>query len=180
MDEFAISAKKNMSARVPTGQVVTSNASENRQEYNLFTYQQQVMPVLLGWGVGSIVSGLIWMRSTADWLRGLGSQFLGWGIVDSLIAAFAIRNAAQKNGLVEVGEITQDEHHRQSVQFERIVWLNALLDIGYIFGGIWLAKRNPTNQQRQGMGWGILIQGGFLFIWDVLLASVAKRKRSVT
>jgi hypothetical protein len=40
-----------------------------------------------------------------------------------------------------------------------------------------MAKRSQQNYHRRGMGWGIIIQGMFLFIWDVLLASTARRKR---
>lgn len=157
-----------------------NRAPESRPDFNLYTYQQDAMPILLGWGIGSTLAGLVWRRSASSWLRGLGIQFIGWGIVDALIASFAIANAANKSAQVDSGEITKVEHRRQSEQFERIVWLNALLDIGYILGGSRMVKRSQQNRQRRGMGWGIIIQGLFLFIWDVLLASTARRKRRDT
>ncbi len=55
-----------------------------------------------------------------------------------------------------------------------------LLDIGYVLGGVWLKRSNLQDPQRQGMGWGIAIQGGFLLIWDILLASISRSKRRGT
>jgi hypothetical protein len=149
----------------------------NRQEFNLFIYQRHAMPVLLGWGIGSVFSGLLMLRSRSDWLRGLGSQFFSWGAVDSVIAVFALRNAEKKSRQFEQGEISKDEHIRQAGQFEQFIWLNTLLDIGYIVAGNAFANRYPDNRYRQGMGWGVIIQGAFLFIWDLFLVLIAQRKR---
>jgi len=147
---------------------------------NLYTYQVRAMPILLGWSVGSVVAGAIWLLSAAKFWRGLGSQFLGWGAIDGMIAGFALRGAAKSAARLEAGEIAPAEHQRQWLQFERFVWLNVLLEIGYVLGGIWLKRSNPHDPQRQGMGWGIAIQGGFLLIWDILLASISRSKRRGT
>lgn len=147
------------------------------QADSLYRYQMQAMPVLLGWAVGSATAGLIWLRSAGKFWRGLGSQFLGWGVIDGLIAGFALRGATENVARLEQGEISPEEHQRQWLQFERFVWLNVLLDIGYVLGGAWLKRSQPQDQQRQGMGWGIIIQGGFLLIWDILLASISRNKR---
>lgn len=144
---------------------------------NLYTYQVKAMPVLLGWAMGSVVAGLLWMRSSNKFWRSMGSQFLGWGVIDGLIAGFALRGAATNAARLESGGISTAEHKRQWVQFERFVWLNVLLDKGYVAGGAWLASHNPQDPQRRGMGWGIAIQGAFLLIWDVLLASISWSKR---
>jgi len=117
------------------------------------------------------------LRSRSDWLRGLGSQFFSWGAVDSVIAVFALRNAEKKSRQFEQGEISKDEHIRQAGQFEQFIWLNTLLDIGYIVAGNAFANRYPDNRYRQGMGWGVIIQGAFLFIWDLFLVLIAQRKR---
>lgn len=150
------------------------------QAYNLYTYQAKAMPILLGWSAGSVVAGAVWLRSAGKFWRGLGSQFLGWGAIDGLIAGFALRGAAKSAARLESGAISPAEHQRQWLQFERFVWLNVLLDIGYVLGGVWLKRSNSHDPQRRGMGWGIAIQGGFLLIWDILLASISRSKRRGT
>ena len=148
--------------------------------YNLYRYQFNAMPVLLGWGLGSLAAGLVWMRSSSQWLRGLGGQFVGWGAIDGLIAGFALRGAERNAARLAGGEISPAVHDQQAVQFERIVWLNAVLDIGYLAGGLWLLRRGANQPNRRGMGLGVLIQGAFLFVWDILLASCAQRQRQNT
>ena len=97
-------------------------------------------------------------------------QFAGWGLIDGLIAAFALRGASDKAVQLESGEIPPPEYARQVRNFKAIVWANAFLDIGYIFGGKWLINRFPQDDEKRGMGWGIILQGAFLLIWDILLA----------
>lgn len=152
---------------------VNSHASEVAE--NLYTYQQKTMPILLAWGLGSVVAGFIWRRDRSKLLYGMGSQFIAWGAVDASIAALAIANAVKKSGQVESGEIPPREHYRQAEQFRRIVWLNALLDIGYMLFGIRFTRRNAGDRQRRGTGWGIIVQGAFLFVWDILLALFVPR-----
>lgn len=154
-----------------------SEAEPAPRGYSVYQYQTEAMPVLLGWAVGSMVSGLLWLTSGSEWLKGFGSQFLGWGAIDGAIAAAGMISATQKERRRRAGEITPPEHAREAIQFERFVWLNVLLDLGYMFGGWQLARRSSGDDRRQGMGWGILAQGAFLFIWDIFLASVAGRKR---
>jgi Family of unknown function (DUF6992) len=166
----------NSQSQIPLPEASILQESGN-ETHSIYRYQLNSMPVLLGWATGSMVAGLLWMRSKSDWLRGFGSQFLGWGAIDGAITAAGMNGAAQNEKRLHAGEITAKEHARQAINFERFVWLNALLDIGYMLGGWMLVRRNPDDRQRQGMGWGILAQGAFLFIWDILLASGAQRKR---
>lgn len=147
------------------------------QGYSVYQYQIQAMPILLGWAVGSMASGLLWLTTRSDWLKGFGSQFLGWGAINSAIAILGLSGAAKNEERWRKGEITPAEQARQAIQFERFVWFNALLDVGYMLGGWQLAQRNPKEPRKQGTGWGILAQGAFLFVWDILLAAIAGRRR---
>ncbi len=76
------------------------------QADNLYTYQAKAMPILLGWSAGSVVAGTLWLRSAGKFWRGLGSQFLGWGAIDGLIAGFALRGAAKSAARLESGAIS--------------------------------------------------------------------------
>lgn len=165
------SKSKRLPIQAEAADLLTSQAD------NLYTYQKQAMPVLLGWSAGSILAGLLWMGSERKLWRGLGSQFLGWGAIDGLIAGFALRGAIKNASRLDSGAISPVEHQRQWLQFERFVWLNVLLDLGYIAGGAWLRQRNPKDPQKQGMGWGIILQGGFLLAWDIFLATISQSKR---
>jgi hypothetical protein len=145
--------------------------------FNLYHFQRSAMPVLLGWGLGSIIAGLLWMRSPSRFARGAGNQFVAWGLVDGVIAGLALAGARRKQAQWQTGQITPLQHDREAGQFEKIVWANAALDVGYVLGGRWLSRRFPENPQRRGMGLGVMIQGAFLFFWDLFLALAVRRGR---
>lgn len=149
------------------------------QRITVYEYQQRTMPVLLAWAAGSIAAGLAWMlqpgnRRRSFW-RGLGSQFAGWGAIDALIGLAALAGAMRKSKQWEAGKITPDEQGQDARTFEKIVWINAGLDVGYVWGGSTLYRRSPGDDLRRGIGVGIMLQGAFLLLWDVFLGSLMRR-----
>ncbi len=145
--------------------------------FDVNQFQIQVLPVLVGWGLGSLVAGLIWLFHPSAWMRGFGSQFAGWGLVDALIALFSLRSAYRKLSSIPSESPDTGELSRQAQTFERVLWVNAGLDVGYVTGGSSLAVRHADNQFRRGIGWGIIGQGMFLLVWDVLLALIVRGQR---
>lgn len=148
-----------------------------RSTLNLYRFQRSAMPVLLGWALGSIVTGVLWMRNPSRFLRGIGGQFFAWGAIDGLIALLALRGAWGKVEKWQAGEITPLQHDREADQFEKIVWANAALDVGYVLGGRWWSRRNPDDPRHRGMGLGVMVQGAFLLVWDLFLALAVRRGR---
>ncbi len=135
------------------------------------------MPILLGWALGSIITGAFWRRNPSRRLQGAGGQFIAWGLVDGIIAVFALLGARRKLIQWQAGEITPPQQSREADQFEKIVWANAALDVGYVLGGRWWMRRHPDDPHRQGMGLGVMAQGAFLLVWDIFLALAVRRGR---
>jgi hypothetical protein len=150
--------------------------------FNLYRFQQRSFPILLGWALGSIASGVFWMTSRTGVLSGLGSQFAGWGVVNLILAVLGLRGARRSLQRQAQGDISPAEHARQARNFERLVLVNAGLDLGYIAFGAWLAQK-PSRQPekkpglRKGVSWGIAAQGAFLLIWDSLLTLLVREGR---
>jgi hypothetical protein len=88
-----------------------------------------------------------------------------------------LRSASRNAGRLAQGEIQVSEQAHQSRQFEAFVWANAALDLGYILGGRWLVNRYSVDEGKRGMGWGIILQGAFLLVWDILLAIFVHGRR---
>ena len=66
----------------------------------------------------------------------------------------------------------------ETSKLSRLLWLNAGLDILYMMGGLALAQtRGRKSGYWRGHGLGIIVQGGFLFIFD-LWHAVALRAQS--
>ncbi len=59
--------------------------------------------------------------------------------------------------------------HREGANLQRLLWINALLDLFYMRGGEWLMRKGGAY--RRGMGVGIFVQGLALFIFDLIHAT---------
>ena len=152
--------------------------ASNSSSFNFYQFQRQAMPILLGWAIGSIVTGALWHRDQSKYLQGMGGQFMAWGLVDGVIALMALTGARRKTAAWQAGDITPRQQAQEADQFEKIIWANVVLDVGYVLGGRWWQRRYPEYPARQGMGVGVMLQGFFLLVWDILLAlGVGRRRR---
>jgi hypothetical protein len=145
------------------------------RDESVYTFQKKAMPVLLGWAFGSMVMGALWLLRGGKWWKGFGSQFVGWGAINAIIAGLGLRGAAANEAEYAAGEIEPAQHQKATRTFEIALWVNALLDVGYMIGGRTLVDNNPGDEQKRGMGWGIIAQGAGLLVWDVILALVLLR-----
>lgn len=149
------------------------------RQRDLFTYQQRVLPVLLLWGAGSAVAGVRWWRGPRSFWQGVGMQCAAWGAVDALIALVGLRGARRKGLALAQGSLNDEDHAEEARKFERILWINAGLDVGYALGGVLLIERNRDNAQRRGMGAGVIAQALFLFVFDVCNGGIVRARRTI-
>jgi hypothetical protein len=98
-------------------------------------------------------------------LRHVGIQAVAWGAIDAALAYSGRENARNK---LQQGT-TDAEQWVEAQRFQRIVAINAGLDVLYVLGGWWLIRRAGSNEARRGMGLGIIIQGAFLLVYDSAL-----------
>jgi hypothetical protein len=143
---------------------------------NFFTYQQRRLRILFGWGAGNTIAGLPLMLSASPFWRNVGMQATSWGVIDAVLAVAGLAGARRKEIQLEMGALAEDAAREEARSFQRILLINAGLDLLYIAGGVSLAQRSPRQPSRQGMGIGIALQGLFLLVYDALLArEVGKR-----
>lgn len=138
-----------------------------------FHWQERVLGSLLGWGALSVVVGAGGARSRHEVVRQFAWQAVAWGGIDLLIAALG-RRGARRNARVASPTTTE----RSIARFQRVVAINAALDVGYIFGGSLLVINARGDARRTGVGAGIVTQGIFLAVYDALLLHLSRRWRS--
>ncbi len=136
---------------------------------SIWQFNETVSRRLLAWNVVNIVVGVALLPFGRYW-RGLGSQNIGWGLINIAIAVggryFAERRLAQ---LPQPDAPATTKQEASSLR--RILWINAGLDVLYMLGGLRLAGTRGRNDARwRGVGQGIAIQGMLLFIFDVIHA----------
>ncbi|XWX05165.1 hypothetical protein VZO05_06315 [Aggregatilineales bacterium SYSU G02658] len=142
---------------------------------NIWQFQNRLSRRLLAWGVGSTLCGVFLLRGGAFW-RGVGWQFIGWGVIDALIALFG-RNAAESriDSLENPGlESVQAE---ETEKLTRLLWINAGLDVLYMLGGKQWADGDKGDGSRAGHGLGIVLQAAFLLFFDLYHALTAPKSK---
>lgn len=149
-------------------------------ESDVFTYQRRVLRVLLLWAAGSVAAGLRGWRGSHPFWQGVGMQCAGWGAIDALIAFAGLHGARRKGSALAQGTLTDVHHADEARKFERILWINAGLDVGYALGGLLFVQRNEAHAQRRGMGAGVIAQALFLLIFDVCNGVIVRSRRATT
>lgn len=132
----------------------------------IWDFQALVTRRLLLWGTLSAITGAAMLRYRPFW-RGFGVQALTWGVIDCAIAMggnwFRVRRYHHLANPLDLDIIAQETSNLQ-----RALWINAALDIFYVMGGLALVRREDAA--ARGHGLGIVVQGAFLLIFDVIHA----------
>lgn len=151
----------------------------NELKTDIYQFQAQLGQRLALWSGFSIgaaaVMGLLGRRDDPGhrFRRGAASQFAGWGVVDLAIALLGLRSAERRAADPTAHAPAQQAEARASLR--KILWINTALDVGYVTGGAVLAKtKGQSDRFWRGAGWGIVVQGGFLFFFDLIHALLLK------
>ena len=120
------------------------------------TFTHTIMQRLLLWGALSTIGGIILQFTRKPFWIGVGQQAIGWGVIDALIALVAGRSTSRSFS---------------SQTLRRVLFINAGLDVLYMLGGFIFARtRGAADEKLRGQGWGIVLQGLFLFKFDLIHA----------
>lgn len=137
---------------------------------SLWRFQQRLTGMLLGWAAASIGVGLALRRGGDALPRGVGEQYVGWGVINALIALIGRQGASRQRSAA------LSDAAAQKRTLSRLLWVNTGLDVLYVLGG-WrvMRGRGAADAHWRGRGLGIVLQGGFLFFFDLLNALALRR-----
>ncbi len=136
---------------------------------DIWKLQTTITRRLTAWSLFSLLSGAGMLLAGAFW-RGMGVQFLAWGAIDLAIAGFGALGTRRRYDRLNPDERLRVQPQERA-KLSRILWVNAGLDVLYVAGGIALALTlGQSDAFWQGGGWGIVLQGGFLLVFDVFHA----------
>lgn len=129
--------------------------------------QMRAMMVLGTWGLANSISGGIGMLQSDGVLKSFHQMNLGWGVVNTGIAAIGYYGARQLN----LDDPVIFSLYNHNVSLSKTLLFNAGLDVGYIGFGLYLRERSNNavkNKDRlKGFGNSIMVQGAFLFAFDL-------------
>lgn len=131
------------------------------------------MLVLGGWSVVNIATGLTAMGQTGGEAKYFHQMNAIWNVVNLGIATAGYFGTRRLNpaGYNMQGSI------REQNKIEKIYLVNGALDVAYILGGLYAREygknRSGREQDRwKGYGSSIILQGGFLLLYDVVNISI--------
>lgn len=134
----------------------------DRAKHEIWAFQRTLTARLLAWSALSVIAGMALQMGDA-FQRGFGAQAVGWGLIDALIAGIGRRGATRKEPTAMPAAAAHEAR-----RLRRLLWFNAGLDVLYVLGGLRLAQtKGRDNEHWRGHGWGIVVQGAFLLLFDV-------------
>jgi len=127
------------------------------------------MLVLGSWAVANMVVGGIGMARTQGQVRSFHQMNFFWNVVNLSLAASGYFAYLKSDPAGYTLYETMARHNT----IKTILLLNTGLDVAYMVTGGWLRERSKhvTKHQDRNRGWGnaILIQGAFLFVFDLAM-----------
>lgn len=125
------------------------------------------MLVLGSWAIGNIAVSGIGLGNSNGQAKAFHQMNIGWGVVNLAIAGFGYYGSLNPETGLSLAETIQ-EHE----SMKRILLFNAGLDVAYVTAGFYLRERskNEDNAARfRGFGNSIIMQGGFLLLFDAVM-----------
>jgi len=135
------------------------------------------MIVLSSWAVGNMgVNGLMLRNPSSNEQGHFYRMNVFWNVVNLGLALPGLRHSMITDpsaiGMVE----TVGEYH----QMGKVLLMNAGLDVAYITGGFLMKEMAKTRDKKKdiltGYGRSLILQGGFLLAFDIILYSVLQSK----
>lgn len=127
--------------------------------------RQTSMLILGGWAVGNMAASGALIYTSEGEGRYFHVMNIGWNAVNLGIAAAGYISARRTDpaSFDLYGTIKDQQRMQKTLLF------NAGLDVGYVMGGLYLLERSRRDQQQrlEGFGRSIILQGAFLFVFDV-------------
>lgn len=123
------------------------------------------LTVLGGWAVGNLVANGLALRNATGSNKAFYQMNLAWAGVDLALAGIGVLGTRRARTDASVYESLEEQQ-----KFEKLFLVNTGLDVAYVAGGFYLmerAKARPKNSERNdGYGRSLVLQGGFLFLFD--------------
>jgi hypothetical protein len=117
------------------------------------------------WALGSMAVSAPYISQFNGPERYFHQMNVIWNGVNLGIAAIAYWDIIRQEPVAGLSQAIKKQH-----QFEKVLLFNAGLDLAYVAGGLYMFERggNKKKDQLRGFGKSVMLQGAFLFSYDLL------------
>lgn len=151
--------------------------SQELEEYNRerAALDKNLMIGLGSWATGNLILGGIgWATADDQEWESFHQMNVMWNAVNLGLAIPGYLKAKKSENGISFAESIHAQH-----KTEKIFLINSGLDVGYISAGLLLRSEAKTNVEKRdqfnGFGNGLLLQGGFLLVFDLTAYFVHQR-----
>lgn len=138
--------------------------------------QKKSMIALAGWSVANIVGSGIATNTRNKEHRYFHQMNVMWGSINLAIAGLGYWGAGrEKIDNPTLADVLKHQH-----KIEKTYLINAGLDVLYVGSGLLMNKtsKNQKNpEQFKGYGNSIMLQGGFLLLYDAIIYAIHRKHR---
>ena len=129
------------------------------------------------WATANFIgSGIGWATAPNEEMKYFHQMNVMWNTVNIALAIPGYIKAKRESREISFFETISAQH-----KTEKIFLINSGLDIAYISGGLLLRSAAKTNLEKQdqfnGFGNGLILQGGFLLVFDLTAYFIHNRHR---
>ena len=127
------------------------------------------MYVLGGWALANMAAGAYGWVAYEGEKKYFSQMNLFWNVVNLSIAGFALYS----NYSTDVSLMSEGELLEKHLKTEKLFLVNSGLDVGYMGAGLLMRHLSSNSEKRgdllKGYGNAVILQGGFLLIFDMAM-----------
>lgn len=154
-------------------------AQESLEAYNIRRERvtRTAMTVLASWSAVNLTAGTILSFTADDPERAAFHQMnAGWNVVNAALAVPSLIGSARR--IEEAPSLDLTESLVAQNRIEDTLLFNAGIDVGYVAAGFYLTERarrgGPEAARLAGFGRSLIVQGGFLFAFDIAVYALQR------
>ena len=129
------------------------------------------MTVLGSWAGANLITNGILLSNASGSDKAFYQMNIYWNVVNGALAGLGLLQKSKNQANMSPFQSLEEQHST-----EKTFLFNVGLDVAYVMGGVYLLEKgnNPTTDQNQLKGYGqsIILQGGFLFLFDGIMYGV--------
>ena len=135
------------------------------------------MYVLGSWAIANMATGAYGWAKTTGQTKYFHQMNLFWNTVILSIAGFALYS----NLNTDIASLTQQQMLQKHTKTENLYLINAGLDVLYVGAGFlmkhYAGKKPKRHDLLKGYGNSVILQGSFLFVFDLILYGIQRNHR---
>lgn len=183
-----------VSARVAAGPPASGDAPGTERVADLIVASHERrqavtrggMLALGGWATANILTGVPLALTNDGSSAAFWEMNTLWNTVNlALAVGGGVGSGLFGEALAQPPADSLAEEIRRQHAIEKTLLFNAGIDLGYMMTGVWMIERAHTGrrlgsvgpQRLDGWGQALIVQGAFLFAFDVILATLQARAR---